>query len=107
MIVETIGRVLYGLVPSLSVALTLVIPASVLAALLFLLWPLVNTFQKRIRQVDNLPGPKCQSVILGNVPPELLKSFITSADHKSLIVSKCNARATPQSAHLLICLHQA
>ena len=88
MIVETVGRLFYSLIPSLSVSLLLAGPALVLAGLFFHLWPMINTFRKRIRQVDDLPGPRCTSVILGNVPAEMLKSLITGADHKNLIISE-------------------
>lgn len=113
MIVESIGRLLYSLVPSsssipttlpssssfslsslssllptLSVSLMLAGPVVVFITLLFHLWPMVARFRKRIRQVDDLPGPRSTSIILGNVPAEMLKSLITGADHKKLIISK-------------------
>ena len=91
MILETAGRLLYKLVPhsfSLSVSLWVVVPVFVLTLLFYYLWPLVDTFGKRIRQVDDLPGPKCSSVILGNVPFEVLRSLISSSNEKNLIISK-------------------
>ena len=97
MIVETVGRLLYSLVPSLSGALMLAGPVLLLAGLLYHLWPMVATFYRRIRQVDDLPGPRCTSVILGNVPAEMLKSLITGADHKKLIISKW--QLSPAIAH--------
>lgn len=95
MIAETLGRffygilaTLYGLIPSLSVSLVLAGPVLLLVVTLAYLWPAITKFRKRIRQVDDLPGPRSTSVVLGNVPAEMLKSLITGGDHKNLIISK-------------------
>ena len=95
MIVEAIGQLLYNVISSvtvptasLSTVLYLSLPLLIVGAVVALYWPLIVTFHQRIRQVDDLPGPKCTSVILGNIPFELCKSMIVSSDHKNLIISK-------------------
>lgn len=75
---------------TISLSTSLLLGASVIlfSALLIRLWPVVARFRTRIRQVDELPGPRSLSFILGNVPAEMLKSLVTGADHKKLIISK-------------------
>lgn len=89
MIVESIGRVLSRLLPPVSTyGLVFTLLVLLLVGLLGLyLGPQVTLFARRVRQVDSLPGPKCTSLILGNVPFDVLKSMITSADQKQLIIS--------------------
>lgn len=91
MIVETIGRLLYQLIPSLPSlrsGLVLVALALVLVALVYQVWPAVCTFRSRIHQIERIPGPKCTSLILGNVPFDVLKSMIANVDHKNLMISR-------------------
>ncbi|KAJ6216496.1 hypothetical protein RDWZM_007653 [Blomia tropicalis] len=88
MIVETVGRLLYRFIPSLSLSLILAFPLLFLVAIGLYLWPMINTFRKRIRQVDDLPGPRSTNVLLGNVPADFVKqAMFNSADHKNLIIS--------------------
>ena len=87
MIVEAIGRFLWRLIPSQTVLFYLAIPATISALIVAFLWPKIYELRRRIKMIDRLPGPISTSLILGNVPADILKSMINNADHKNLIIS--------------------
>lgn len=88
MIVEAIGRFLWRLVPSTQLLFHIAIPGTIVALIVAFLWPKLAQLRRKITLIDRLPGPICTSFILGNMPADILKSMISNADHKNLIISE-------------------
>lgn len=93
MIIESIGNIFLTLIRSLlfswSCLITIIIPLLMSTGVIIYYWPLISVHWKRMKQVNGLPGPKCTSLIMGNIPYEVVwNSMLNSADYKSMIISK-------------------
>lgn len=101
MIIETIGTIIWSSILSITsifssliifswtTLIILILPLLLTSILFIYYWPLIQTNWKRLQQVNQLPGPKCTSIVLGNIPYDLLwNSLFNLTDYKLVIISK-------------------
>lgn len=79
----------FGALTSLSTILRIFLVGSITFSLAAFYLPFFKSKWKRLKDVDNLPGPKCTSVIMGNIPYNMLwNSILNAKDYKSIIISE-------------------
>lgn len=93
MIIESIGNIFLTIIRSLLLSwsglFTIIVPLLMSMGIIIYYWPLISVHWNRMKQVNDLPGPKCTSIIMGNIPYEVVwNSMFNSADYKSMIISK-------------------
>ncbi|KAF7495406.1 Cytochrome P450 4c3 [Sarcoptes scabiei] len=78
----------FGALTSLSTILRIFLVGSITFSLAAFYLPFFKSKWKRLKDVDNLPGPKCTSVIMGNIPYNMLwNSILNAKDYKSIIIN--------------------